>query len=200
MLPPDRRPLFGLIVVAAIVIAINLGTAGFRALMGRADRRTVTNQACVYQVVGRDGSLRTLFLEHPLSLAQILGEARGAKHAGSPSGGSPVPCGSVIRDRGTGLPPIVERMTGRQLVAAGQPVDVNRCEPADLIAVPGLGPVLAQRIVDFRQSHGPFSRIEDLGRVPGIGPKKVRAWQRYLLVSGFGKEEPDRRCGCGRTK
>jgi competence protein ComEA len=39
--------------------------------------------------------------------------------------------------------------------------------------LPGIGPVTAQKIVDWRQSHGPFSSVEDLDQVPGIGPARV---------------------------
>ena len=41
---------------------------------------------------------------------------------------------------------------------------------ADLDALPGLGPVLAQRIVDHRSEQGPFRSVEELDDVPGIGP------------------------------
>jgi competence protein ComEA len=41
---------------------------------------------------------------------------------------------------------------------------------ADLDALPGIGPVLAQRIVDHRSRQGPFSSVDQLDDVPGIGP------------------------------
>ena len=39
--------------------------------------------------------------------------------------------------------------------------------------LPGVGPVTAQRIVDWRQAHGPFGSVDDLDAVPGIGPARV---------------------------
>lgn len=39
--------------------------------------------------------------------------------------------------------------------------------------LPGIGPVTAQKIVDWRQSHGPFTSVDDLDQVPGIGPARV---------------------------
>ena len=48
-------------------------------------------------------------------------------------------------------------------------VSVNSATAADFEALPGIGPVLAQRIVTWRQAHGPFRSIDDLGDVPGIG-------------------------------
>ncbi|CCG02496.1 ComEA family DNA-binding protein [Blastococcus saxobsidens] len=50
------------------------------------------------------------------------------------------------------------------------PVDLNTAGMADLDALPGIGPVLAQRIVDHRTRHGPFRTVEELDEVPGIGP------------------------------
>jgi len=49
-------------------------------------------------------------------------------------------------------------------------VNVNTADAAAMDALPGIGPVLAQRIVDHRTQNGPFQRVEDLQEVPGIGP------------------------------
>jgi competence protein ComEA len=53
---------------------------------------------------------------------------------------------------------------------AGGPVDLNTAGAAELEALPGVGPVLAQRILDHREQHGPFGAVEELEDVPGIGP------------------------------
>jgi competence protein ComEA len=39
--------------------------------------------------------------------------------------------------------------------------------------LPGVGPATAQKIIDYRQAHGPFRTVEELEAVPGIGPSKV---------------------------
>ena len=43
----------------------------------------------------------------------------------------------------------------------------------ELDALPGVGPVTAQKIVDFRQKHGPFRSVDDLDAIPGIGPARI---------------------------
>ena len=50
------------------------------------------------------------------------------------------------------------------------PVDLNAATATDLDALPGIGPVLAARIVEHRERHGPFRSVEQLDDVPGIGP------------------------------
>ena len=58
-------------------------------------------------------------------------------------------------------------------------LDLNRARQAELVQLPGVGPVLAERIVSFRETRGPFRAINDLRQVSGIGAKtleKIRPW------------------------
>ena len=55
--------------------------------------------------------------------------------------------------------------------AAGAPVSLNTADVAALDTLPGVGPVLAQRILDWRTAHGRFTSIDELGEVSGIGEK-----------------------------
>ncbi|MCX6016487.1 MAG: ComEA family DNA-binding protein [Chloroflexales bacterium] len=49
-------------------------------------------------------------------------------------------------------------------------VAVNHASAEELTALPGIGPALAARIVEYRTAHGAFTTMDDLGTVPGIGP------------------------------
>ena len=49
-------------------------------------------------------------------------------------------------------------------------VDINRATRAELERLPRVGPALAQRIIDWREQHGPYHSIDDLRHVRGIGP------------------------------
>lgn len=52
-------------------------------------------------------------------------------------------------------------------------IDINRSTASQLEGLQGVGPVLAKRIVEFREQHGPFTQVEDLLDVPGIGEAKL---------------------------
>lgn len=52
-------------------------------------------------------------------------------------------------------------------------ININTASSVLLDTLPGIGPVLAERIVDYREANGPFAAVEDLGNVEGIGSKTL---------------------------
>ncbi len=61
------------------------------------------------------------------------------------------------------------------------PVSLSAATAEQLDALPGVGPVTAQKIVAYRQAHGPFTSVDGLDAIPGIGPAKL-ADLRPLVV------------------
>ena len=59
-------------------------------------------------------------------------------------------------------------------------VNVNTAAHEELQLLPAIGPVLAERILNYREQHGPFSSIDELQRVRGIGPKTAQKLTFYL--------------------
>ena len=69
-------------------------------------------------------------------------------------------------------------------------LDLNRATAAALDALPGIGPVLAGRIVAHRTQAGPYRRTEDLLEVPGIGPRLFERLRPLVSVGGLAGERP----------
>ncbi len=67
--------------------------------------------------------------------------------------------------------------------ASAQKIDVNRAEAWLLEALPGIGEVLAQRIVDYRSENGPFRTTEDLLKVSGTGSATLEQIRGFIAVS-----------------
>lgn len=66
--------------------------------------------------------------------------------------------------------------------AAGTLININTASAAELETLPGIGPSLAQRIVAYRQEHGPFRTIEDIKNVSGIGEGRFAQIKDLITV------------------
>ncbi|MEK7273412.1 MAG: helix-hairpin-helix domain-containing protein, partial [Nitrospirota bacterium] len=68
-------------------------------------------------------------------------------------------------------------------VNRSQRVDLNRATVVEFDQLPGVGPVLAKRMVDYRKSVGRFHAVEDLRAVKGIGKKKLEQLKPFVTVT-----------------
>jgi competence protein ComEA len=119
----------------------------------------------------------------PPTLAEVWQRAGGPGAA--PDQDQPIASGSRLEVTPEGGYRVAA-MAGAQLLTLGIPLDLNRASAEDLAAISGIGPALAQRIVDYRTAHGPFKKIEDLREVSGIGPQNLPKLKPYL---GLGSPE-----------
>jgi competence protein ComEA len=81
--------------------------------------------------------------------------------------------------------PVLAQNGSRTAAAEGPPaakIDLNQATLDQLETIPGVGPSLARRILDFRTEQGPFRRIEDLLKIKGIGEKSFQKMQAYVMV------------------
>lgn len=62
------------------------------------------------------------------------------------------------------------------------PININRATAGELDALPGIGPVLASRIIDYRKTNGPFLSVDDLQKVSGIGSAKFAQFKSKVRV------------------
>jgi competence protein ComEA len=79
-------------------------------------------------------------------------------------------------------------------LAAGKPlptskVNLNSASALQLTALPGVGPKLAERIVEYRQQSGGFHSTQELINVKGVGEKGFAKLQSYIVVNGEAKAE-----------
>ena len=103
----------------------------------------------------------------------------------------------VQRQEATPVAPPAQRVTspvptvGKSRPREGR-LDLNRATAEELQNLPGIGPVLAQRVIDQRTAHGLFHTIEDLKDVKGIGKKRMEQLRPLVMVGMGTKAEPKR--------
>ena len=61
-------------------------------------------------------------------------------------------------------------------------IDINTAPAAELVKLPGIGEAYARRIIAYRTGHGPFTRVEDLKHVAGIGARRLDALRPFVTV------------------
>ncbi|TVQ64769.1 MAG: ComEA family DNA-binding protein [Phycisphaerales bacterium] len=74
---------------------------------------------------------------------------------------------------------------------ASRLIDINAADATTLRLLPGIGPALAGRIVEDRETHGAFASVEDLQRVRGIGPRISEGVREFVVVGPPSAEAPD---------
>ncbi|RKX95789.1 MAG: hypothetical protein DRP84_03065 [Spirochaetes bacterium] len=61
-------------------------------------------------------------------------------------------------------------------------IDINNASLQKLIELPGIGPIIARRIIKYREDHGGFQSIEDLMKIRGIGSKKIKTLKKLIEI------------------
>src|SRR5215467_2740984 len=62
------------------------------------------------------------------------------------------------------------------------PINLNTANSEQLQEVPGIGPAMADKILEMRKSYGAFKSVDDLRAIKGIGPKRLEKMRKYLTV------------------
>jgi len=75
-------------------------------------------------------------------------------------------------------------VTSGQIAGDGGRVNINIATRAELETLPGIGPSIAQNILDYRDAHGPFASVEAIMDVSGIGEAKFGQLKELIIVQG----------------
>ena len=78
-------------------------------------------------------------------------------------------------------------------------VNINTATEAELQTLKGIGPTRAKAIVDYRTKHGPFKTVDDLEKVPGIGPATMKQIHSEVTVSGAAKTDTPTKSKVGES-
>jgi competence protein ComEA len=81
-----------------------------------------------------------------------------------------------------GTPPAVAAKKATAKVSASNPLDLNRATAAQLDTLPGIGPVTAQRILDYRSKVGRINSVDELKKISGLGGAKFEEIKNLLRV------------------
>jgi competence protein ComEA len=175
----SRRQLFGGAVAIAVLLVLvvrHLGGGGAAAPAVTPVRAPAKPAAAKLLVIDVAGAVRRPGLYRLRSGSRIddaiaaAGGATGKAQLDTVNLAAPVADGEqvVVPERGSaGSAAATPPAAGSSPSA---PVDLNSATLEQLEALPGIGPVTAQKILDYRQQHGAFHSVEELQGVPGIGP------------------------------
>jgi competence protein ComEA len=77
----------------------------------------------------------------------------------------------------------MDQTTPKEQAPAQPLLNLNTATKADLEKLPGIGPSMAQRILDYRQKNGPFKKVEELMNIQGIGEKSFLKLRTLITVA-----------------
>jgi competence protein ComEA len=195
-MPEITRPQLAAYAVAAALVAF----LGLRFLHGQADSPSRSTAPAA----ARDDASETVRIERPTSAGELVHVAGAVRHpgvyrlrggarvkdavarAGGPRRGADVNAINLAAKVADGQQVVVPRRGaiaqlaaadggGGAAAAAAGPISLNSATAEQLDTLDGVGPATAAKILDWRREHGGFRSVDDLGQVPGIGPKRLAA-------------------------
>jgi len=181
-LPVSRRQALLIAAAALALLAVagrwlaDAGTATVQPAAALVPERAAATPALVVHVAGAVRQPGLYRLAEGKRVADAVARAGGAT---APADTAAINLAAPLAD---GMQVVVpSRVSGAAGTAAVGRVSLSSASLAELDALPGVGPVTAQKIVDHRLAHGGFRSVDDLDAIPGIGP--VRVEQLRELVS-----------------
>jgi comEA protein len=83
-----------------------------------------------------------------------------------------------------------DSLMAERLKLRNAPININAATATELESLDGIGPVLAARIVAYREQHGSFGSVDELDNVSGIGPKRLAAMRGRCTIDSLVTASP----------
>jgi competence protein ComEA len=175
----SRRQLFGAAVAGVVVLLLvirHLGGGGSPApvvtpVQPATKPKPVAQKLLVIDVAGAVRHPGVYRLRPGLRIDDAIAAAGGTKptaQLGTVNLAAPIADGEQVVVPGKGVAAVAAGSAAGSSPSA--PLDLNSATLEELENLPGIGPVTAQKILDYRQQHGAFHSVAELQGVPGIGP------------------------------
>ncbi len=185
VLLPGQRVFLAVLLLVLLVFYWMRSHSGLLPWPGRADTPPTTQDPFVIEV--KEGAVRPGIYTFPaqVGIEEVLLKAGVARKL-IPRETLPTPLKTgtalVLSPSGQGLSIRTEPMDPAKKILYTIPLDLNEVQAGDLTLIPGIGPILAKRIVRYRDDKGGFARLDELVNVSGVGRKKLQSLRPYLSV------------------
>jgi competence protein ComEA len=194
-MPAVSRPQLVAYALAAVIVLV----LGVRFMQGQARSATGAAPARVAGATPSSGAVRIEPRRAAVALVHVAGAVRSpgvyrlregeriqdaVRRAGGPRTGADLNAINLAAKVADGQQVVVPRRGAAGAAAAGAaapgdpaqpPVSLNTATAEQLDTLDGVGPATASKILDWRRRHGGFRSVDDLGEIPGIGPKRLAA-------------------------
>lgn len=78
--------------------------------------------------------------------------------------------------------PVMGEQAAGDTAESGEKINLNQADTKELESLPGIGPVTAKKIIEYREEHGGFQSVDQLAEIPGLSEKKVDALRDLVVV------------------
>lgn len=185
-MPIENLRVGSIVVVVALAVAIGsgiwFGSRGSAPDVLAATTRVPYTTVPEAIVVHVSGAVKRPGLVTVSDMARVADAIAGAGGAATGADLGNLNLAASVRDGDQIVVPLIGAADPSAGTASDRGIDLNRATAAELEGLPGVGPVLAGRIVAYRDLHGSFTAVEDLLDVGGIGEAKLAAMRDSIVA------------------
>lgn len=175
--------------VGLIIFALLFGFYSFRSFFPLGNETLIENfPSYAVEVEGDVTHPGLYFFSHQPTIMEVI--TKGNKRQGAdliiypkPFFKLPFSSSLWVQRNQSGLKITLLPLEGKKKILLGIPINLNTASVDDLSSLPGIGPVIAEKIVFFRMTQRAFFKVEELKTINGIGEKRFKRIEKYLTVT-----------------